>query len=126
MPRLCACGCGRTLQGQRSTRRFFSDACRLKNHRRGTPTTTVSGARVAEKRPQPPIPLSAQGGETLTDTIPREVYCAGCGALMAKLHGPVQAPAYCSSCVAQEACPCYNRPTWHGVPQRVKRHAIRK
>ncbi len=105
--RKCACGCGRALQGQRSTRRYHSDACRLKNHRRPTPTRTVSGARVAEKPPQPSAPLSLDGDETLTDT---NVYCGGCGSVMAKLEGPVQAPAYCSSCVAREACPCFNRP----------------
>ncbi len=122
--RNCACGCGRALNGQRSTRRYHSDACRLKNHRRATPTTTVSGARIAEKQPQPPAPLSVDEGETLTDTIPREVYCGSCGALMTKLEGPVQAPAYCASCVGQETCPCFSRPAWHGVPQKGKRQAV--
>jgi hypothetical protein len=41
-PRLCACGCGESLEGGRPNRRFFSDACRVRHLRcqRGIETVT--------------------------------------------------------------------------------------
>ncbi len=33
-PRICACGCGESLEGRRPQTRFFDDACRNRHHKR--------------------------------------------------------------------------------------------
>jgi hypothetical protein len=97
-PRLCACGCGRPLTGRKG-KRFYSPGCRVKGHRRGAPQIDSKVPAVAENPLQGQGPVSQDGGVTLTDTKPADVYCAGCGSLMPKLEGPLPVAAYCSRCV---------------------------
>ena len=97
MPRLCACGCGQPVTGRRS-RRFYSDACRVKAHRRGAPRVNSKVATVAEN------PLQGVGAVSQDTSVPetylgtREVFCPGCGSPMPRLRGPLPVPAYCREC----------------------------
>ena len=96
---LCLCGCGQPVVGERSTRRYFSPACRVKRHRHGGPKADSKVPPVAENRPQPARAVSQHGGVTLRDT---DVRCAGCRAPMPKLEGPLPVLAYCGGCAASK------------------------
>jgi hypothetical protein len=98
MPRLCACGCGRPLKGQKS-QRFFSDGCRKRANRAPAPRHNTPqhdpGAREPRTQPEPAPGIP---GVRALDTNPREVFCAGCGSPMPRLEGPLPVPAYCREC----------------------------
>jgi hypothetical protein len=96
--RLCACGCGQPLTGRKS-KRFYSDACRVKTHRRGVPQIDSKVPPVAENPLQGSEAVSQDTPVTETYLEPREVHCRGCGSLMPKLEGPLPVPAYCRECV---------------------------
>jgi len=108
--RPCACGCGQPVTGRRS-RRFYSDACRVKAHRGDPSSAAAKVAHVGENPLQSSGVAPQDGSVTLTDTKP--AYCVGCGELMPRLEGPLPVPAFCADCVREERCPCYNRPAWH-------------
>jgi len=110
-PRPCPV-CGSSFAGRKS-RRFCSDACRVKNHRRGTSSSLV---RVPDKTENPlhgakPAPECAGDlNVTPTDTAVR---CSSCGELMSDLVGPLPVATFCKDCVAAGGCPCSSRPVWH-------------
>ncbi len=118
----CACGCGQVVNGQRSSRRFYTDACRVKAHRGRAPNGDSQVGQRAEKPLQRGRVIPRHGAVTLTDTIAPEVHCP-CGRPLPKVPGPLPVVAYCSDCVADRRCPCYGRPAWHQWgrrPQRVR------
>jgi len=108
---VCACGCGKAIAGERSTRRFYSPTCRKRAERAGArhriDSPDTAGRQDAGSRPKA---VSAGGGVTLSDSRP--VHCAGCYELMPKLEGPIPAPVYCAACVAVGLCDCASRPAW--------------
>ncbi len=110
---LCACGCGRPVQGQRATRRYFNPSCRKRASRGLGSVPNVDFPGVAAPRgarhgkevdPQ-------HGGVTLSRS--GAVSCAGCGAPQPKLQRPLPVASYCLVCAAAGRCPCYSRPAWH-------------
>ena len=86
---VCACGCRRAIVGRRS-KRFYSDACRVRAHRGARPTA----AEVAENPLQRGQVIRRDGGVTLT----RDVHCRGCGSVLSKIRGPLPVAAYCRKC----------------------------
>ena len=96
--RLCACGCGRPVSGRR-TRKFYSDACRVRAHRGSGPDIAANRPRAAENPLHSGRAVSQGGDVTLSDTKLCDVRCVRCGSQLAGLRGPLQEPAYCRRCV---------------------------
>ncbi len=105
-PRLCGCGCGQPVTGRKS-KRFCSDACPAKNHRR---SHSDSAARASAEGANPLHEGGAvsdhvgDGSVTVTD---REVRCSGCGSPISRLVGPLPVASYCRGCVEGGRCPCH-------------------
>lgn len=109
--RLCACGCGQPLAG-RSHQRFYSDGCRKRFRRAGNAhRTEIPDRKSSRETRTKPEPVPEDRGVWVSRS--RVVYCAGCGAPMPRLEGPLPVAAYCEDCVAEGRCPCANRPAWH-------------
>ena len=83
----CECGCGRSVEGRRTTRRYSSASCRKRAER----------ARGGQGGLSNPRSDSVHEGVTLTRSRP--VHCAGCAEPMPKLEGPLPVAAYCRDCV---------------------------
>ncbi len=102
LERCCACGCGRPVNGRRSTRRFASTACRVRAHRGRGPNVDSPPRQMAKKPPQQARPLSqATPHDRVTLTDGPDVACGGCGVVLPGLEGPLPAPAYCRACGTQ-------------------------
>ena len=101
-PRPCACGCGRMVKGERRSRRFYSDVCRVRWNRRQKNTSAPTLAKRAAGRTGA---VSLDRPVTLT-TERRAVHCRGCGEELTTLDGPLPCPAYCLDCAAVGACGC--------------------
>jgi hypothetical protein len=101
--KLCACGCGRTLKGQRRSCRFYSGACRVKFHRQ----RVRSDAPLARTAAEGAGAVSVEGAVTLT-TQGREVHCRGCGSPLTSLDGPLPCPAFCLGCASRGECGCFS------------------
>ena len=96
--RLCACGCGRPVTGRRS-KRFYSDACRVRAHRGSGPEIAANGPRAAENPLHSGGAVSQGGDVTLADTKLCAVRCSGCWCVLPRLRGPLPVRAYCRECV---------------------------
>ena len=110
--KVCACGCGRALPARRSTRCYFSDACRMRRNRASAPhqSDAVPAPVKRERRTQGQV---AVGTPDVRVTDREPVYCAGCYAVLPKIYRPLPVPAYCRDCVAAGRCDCFNRPARH-------------
>src|SRR5436309_8808121 len=100
----CVCGCGRVVNGQRRSCKFYSGACRVKFYRQ----KARSGATMAR------IPASGVGAVSLDRPVTlttqrREVHCRACGSEIPELDGPLPCPAYCLVCASRGACGCVSR-----------------
>ena len=102
-PRLCACGCGEPITGQR-TKRFVSDSHRKRFCRLGRvlePSQRPPAKR--ESRTHPGPPAGTPNVRALDSRT--EVSCSVCGRPLPKLYGPLQVSAYCADCVQADRCP---------------------
>ncbi len=95
MTRLCLCGCGRTVTGQRS-KKFYSDACRKRFDRGSAPRQDASLASSVDRESRTNTQIAP--GISAVRELDREVHCSGCWSLMPKLSGPLPVPAFCRDC----------------------------
>ncbi len=108
--RACACGCERAVEGERSTRLYYSATCRKRAERKrngggvGVGQESMQTLHGTERTGTGARSVRQYGHVTVSDAQP--VFCAGsgCGGLVAGLEGPLPVPVYCGGCVAKGAC----------------------
>ena len=110
MTRLCACGCGQPITGQRS-KKFYSDACRKRFVRSARPHNAPQTSPLARETRTRTKPAMGTPVVRESDTNPTEINCP-CGRPLPRIYGPLPENAYCKECVQDRRCPCYNRPAW--------------
>ncbi len=107
--RLCACGCGQEVTGQRS-KKFVSDSHRKRFNRSGRVLESTQRPRTGQESRTPPESATGTPDVRALDT---EAACAACGCPMPKIYGRLQVSVYCADCVGANRCPCGSRPAWH-------------